>query len=76
MPGYIFQGNVIIGAQPTLYPPNNAFPVNQIAVRFVDFGGGDYRLLTESPYKGDATDGKDPGADVDAVNAATTGVVR
>jgi hypothetical protein len=36
----------------------------------------DYALTALSPYKGKATDGKDPGADVAAVLAATNGVVR
>jgi hypothetical protein len=33
-----------------------------------------YRLLTDSKAKGTATDSTDPGADVDAVMAATAGV--
>jgi hypothetical protein len=47
------------------------------AVKFVDFAGGkggDYHLSPSSPYHQAATDGKDIGADIDAVNSATSGV--
>jgi hypothetical protein len=46
-------------------------------VRFVDYNGGsggDYHLQSASPYKHKGVDGKDPGADVDAINSATAGV--
>src|SRR5213595_1111325 len=45
------------------------------AVGFVDRTGGDYRLSATSPYKNAGTDGKDPGADIDALNLATVCVV-
>jgi hypothetical protein len=35
---------------------------------------GDYRLAPSSKFKGKATDGRDPGADVDAVLTAIAGV--
>ena len=35
----------------------------------------DFRLAPTSRYKGKASDGRDPGADVDAVMAAIAGVV-
>ena len=40
------------------------------AVGFADHAGGDYRLSAASKYKGLGTDGKDLGADLDALNAA------
>jgi hypothetical protein len=46
-------------------------------VGFVNYNngnGGDYHLQASSPYKGKASDGTDPGADIDAVNAAIQGV--
>jgi hypothetical protein len=35
---------------------------------------GDYHLAASSKFKGKATDGRDPGADVDVVLTATRGV--
>lgn len=71
-----FQGNVLIGATLT-WPTNNAKPGTPALVGFTNFNngaGGDYTLLATSPYKGTGLDGKDPGANVTAVMAATAGV--
>ena len=78
---YTFAGNVLMG-EPTAYPssawpPRNFFPSSASSVRFVNYSGGnggDYHLQPSSPYKGKGIDGKDPGADVDAINSATAGV--
>ena len=70
-PGYVFSRNVIAGAPSASYPPNNFFPAAYANVGFVDFAAGDYRLAASSPYKNAASDGKDVGADIVAVNAAT-----
>jgi hypothetical protein len=54
------------------------FPSNWKAVGFVDFrngDGGDYRLSPSSRYRKAGTDGKDIGADIDAIAAATKGVI-
>jgi hypothetical protein len=40
------------------------------AVGFVNFASGDYRLTSASRYKGLGTDGKDLGADMDAIDTA------
>jgi hypothetical protein len=53
------------------YPTGNAFPADLGSVGFVDAANGDYHLASSSPYKGQATDGSDPGANIDAVMAAT-----
>jgi hypothetical protein len=78
---YTFAGNVLMGdstAYPSsAWPPRNFFPSSAGSVRFVNYSGGnggDYHLQPSSPYKGKGTDGKDPGADVDAINSATAGV--
>jgi hypothetical protein len=42
-------------------------------VNFANGHGGDYHLRNTSPYKNAATDGKDLGADIDAINAAISG---
>lgn len=70
-------GNVIVMADPgTPYPPGNWFPKTMTAVGFVDLAGGDFHLdKVLSPFKGLATDKLDPGADMDAVQAKTGGVV-
>ena len=39
----------------------------------MDLARGNYRLGPASAYKKAATDGKDPGAAIDAIEAATAG---
>ena len=59
------------------WPSGNVFPTTAEAVRFANYNGGnggDYHLQASSPYKGLGTDGKDLGADVEAVKSATAGV--
>jgi hypothetical protein len=59
------------------WPSGNFLPASTETVQFVNYNGGnggDYHLQPSSPYKGKATDGKDLGADVDAVNSAIAGV--
>ena len=76
-----FTANAII-ASPAGYPAGswptqNFFPASAAAVKFANYNGGnggDYRLQPSSPYKGKGTDGKDLGADVDAIHSATAGV--
>ena len=76
-----FTANAII-ASPASYPAgawpvNNFFPAAASAVKFANYNNGnvgDYRLQLGSPYKGKATDGKDLGADIDAIHSATAGV--
>ena len=46
-----------------------------MSVGFVDYDNGDYRLSPSSLYKNAGTDGKDLGADIGGVNAATACVV-
>lgn len=68
-PGAVFQRNVIIGGQSTLYPTNNYFPATVGQVGFVD-PSGNFRLSTSSPYRNAATDGTDIGANIPAINTA------
>lgn len=59
------------------WPAGNMFPstIGEVGlVNFSDGNGGDYHLHPSSPYKGKSSDGRDPGADIDAVNAAIEGV--
>jgi hypothetical protein len=78
--GYTFAANAIIASSsaypPTDWPDHNFFPSSAATVRFVNYNngnGGDYRLQASSPYKGKGTDGKDLGADVDAIQSAIAG---
>jgi hypothetical protein len=74
---YAFAANAIIGASAAQWPSKNFFPGTATAVRFVNYNGGnggDYHLQPSSPYKGKGTDGKDLGADLDAIHSATAGV--
>jgi hypothetical protein len=71
-PGAVFVKNVLAGAGSSAnWPGNNFFPAGLDAVGFVNRTGGDYHLAATSPYKNAGTDGKDLGADIDALDAAT-----
>jgi hypothetical protein len=76
-----FSSNAIIGGpsdySESKWPANNFFPGSAGAVKFANYNGGnggDYHLQSASPYKRRGTDGKDLGADVDAIRTATMGV--
>jgi hypothetical protein len=78
---YTFSTDAIIAPSASYseskWPAGNFFPTTVTAVQFVNYNGGnggDYHLQPASPYKGLGTDGKDLGADVDAVNSAIAGV--
>ncbi|HEX7333420.1 MAG TPA: hypothetical protein VF290_18090 [Pyrinomonadaceae bacterium] len=74
-PGAVVTGNVIakeINAPAnveSIYPAGNFFPSTMTEVV-----GDDYRVL--AAWKGKGTDGKDPGVDIDALNAAQGGRVE
>jgi hypothetical protein len=77
--GSNFAGNAIVhspyGASD--WPANNFFPKSADAVQFANYNGGnggDYHLQSSSPFKSKGADGKDLGADVDAIRKATAGV--
>jgi hypothetical protein len=74
-PDAVFVRNVLVGGDPEDYPLDNFFPATWGDVGFVDLGGGAYRPVGSSPYEGLGTDGEDLGADIEAVLAATAGVV-
>ncbi|MBV9623766.1 MAG: putative Ig domain-containing protein [Acidobacteria bacterium] len=79
--GYTFSNNALIAVNgnypPSTWPGNNLFPSSAGAVQFANFNngiGGDYTLLSSSPYKNAGTDGKDLGADISAIQSAIAGV--
>ena len=71
-----FGDNAIIATKygPTKWPAGNYFPTSNGAVQFKNVSGGDYTLLSTSPYIGMGSDGKDLGADTKAIAAAIVGV--
>ncbi|MGH9515751.1 MAG: hypothetical protein ACRD3P_08750 [Terriglobales bacterium] len=71
----IFAHNVLIGASGA-WPHKNFLDRSLNEVGFAihnDGRGGDYHLATTSRHKLSASDGRDPGADVDMVERATKG---
>ena len=74
---YIYTNNAIVnpsGAQSGGGGlPGNFWPASFTAVQFVNIAGDDYHLAPGSPYKNAGSDGKDLGADIDALEAALAG---
>lgn len=78
---YSFVANAIIETPSSFpaakWPLGNFFPTAPTAMQFANYNagnGGDYHLQSSSPYKGMGTDGRDLGADADAVDSAIVGV--
>jgi len=73
---YTMARNVLIGGNGT-WPAGNFLPASHTSVGFVNYNGangGNYTLLSTSPYHNKGTDGKDIGANISAVNTLTHGV--
>ena len=73
---YIFHHNVIVGGGGG-WPKDNKTPGSVADVGFVNYkngNGGEYRLSPGSKFKHAASDEKDVGADLDAIDKATSGV--
>jgi hypothetical protein len=64
------EGAIDRDALKTKYPAGNLFTHSFDTVGFVASGRGNWRLAATSRYRGKATDGNDPGVNVDAVLAA------
>jgi hypothetical protein len=74
-PGAVFRRNILVGGVAASYPTDNFFPALLTDVGFIDLAGANYKLAASSAYKNAGTDGKDVGADIDAINAATAASV-
>ncbi|HEV2864292.1 MAG TPA: malectin domain-containing carbohydrate-binding protein [Pyrinomonadaceae bacterium] len=75
-PNATFRRNLIAGANAANYPADNFYPpASSFDSQFFNRAGGDYHLAATSPGYRAGTDGKDVGADIDALNVATAGVV-
>ena len=75
-PQHSFRNNLLLAQQPqdripSRWPACNAFPPNSSALMM---DPTTYALSPESPYKGTATDGRDPGAGIAVLLAAISGV--
>ncbi len=77
-------GNVLANSSGSSKFPGDPLPADNTeasspgAVGFVNFNngnGGDYHLLSSSPYLHSTSDGKNPGADIDGMEIATAGVL-
>jgi len=77
---YKFLDNAIVASanfSAAKWPTSNYLPTSVGAIQFVNFNGGnggDYHLASSSPYKNAASDGKDVGADVTAIQSYIAGV--
>ena len=71
-PGANVTANVLAGGSASKYPTGNYFPSPATwQAGFVNYSGGDYHLISSSPYKSAGTDGTDLGANIDLVKAKT-----
>ena len=73
---YVFQNNVIVGGG-SGWPKGTVTPSNLADVGFAnpkEGNGGEYRLTASSKFRKKGTDGKDVGADIDAIEHATADV--
>jgi len=70
-----FTSNALIGPQ-LAWPAGNMYPATAAAVHFTNYkggNGGDYTLLSSSPFKNAGTDGLDLGANIKLLNQAISG---
>ena len=66
-PGALVRRNLIVGGRPEQYPSGNFFPASVEQVGFVSPQEGNYRLAASSSYRHAGQDGREPGADFDAI---------
>jgi hypothetical protein len=63
LPGSTIARNVIAGGAAGRYPGDNSFPTPaQFETQFASYGGGNYQLIENSPWRGAGADGQDLGA--------------
>ena len=70
------KGNLIQGGLAAENPVGNSFPSILGDIGFINLGAGDYGISPASPYSKKATDGRDPGANMNLIKSLTFGVVR
>ena len=73
-PDAVFRRNVIVGGVAGRYPRDNFFPASLQEAGLTLPREQDFRLTLARPFAQAATDGRDPGADVEAVARALDGL--
>jgi hypothetical protein len=71
-------GNVWAGAPEAVQLPGNFYPNSLADIGFVNLSGGNiasFSLSLQSPFEGLATDGKNPGVNLDALNQKTASAI-
>jgi hypothetical protein len=66
-PGALVRRNLIVGGRPEQYPSGNFFPASLELIGFVSPQDGNYRLAASSSYRHAGPQGREPGADLDAI---------
>ena len=74
-PGSVVRFNGFVGEGEAWHPAGNTYLKSIEEVRFVDPSQGNYRLQPKSALRGKGQNKKDPGVDMDALEAAIKGVV-
>jgi len=74
-PGWVFRGNVVVGARAAAFPTGNAYPGSAGELEFVNPAGGDYRLRSRSRFATAGVDRAPPGPDFTALARAIDGAV-
>ena len=81
LPGAVLSRNIIVAANPAIYPSANSpcgtatcYPSEtQWEASFMNFSGGNYRLLATSPYVTGGSGSTALGANIDAIVLASSG---
>ena len=73
-PDGVFANNVVIGAPVAQYPGGNYYPTSSLVVGMEDYAGGNFALLSTSPYIDAGTDGSAPGANFAELRQRLDGV--
>jgi hypothetical protein len=74
--GALYTNNAMVyGGTASSYPANNWFPSTLADLGFLNAAGGDYHLGGSSAFAGKGYDGRNVGADIDQVDAATRNAV-
>ena len=74
--GWVFAGNLFSKNFASTHPAGNFYASTVSGIGFVSYTGRNFTLSSSSAFKGKATDGTDPGADIARLTALTAGVVQ
>jgi Big-like domain-containing protein len=74
-PGYLVTNNAFVGSSPLPYPSSNWFASSLVNLGFLNLGGGNLLLSPGSSFLNKGYDGRDIGADVNAVAFQSGGAV-